>query len=315
MIELGACIYGSEQDSSSKPGTQRSLEVGLWERLPQQAGVVWPGRHSFPKDEWTAPMTIDYASEDHIVTITIARPEAHNSLDMDHFIELSEAWINFRDDPDAWVAIITGVGRTFCVGADLKVFLPQATGAAPKPERWRPEAVTVSLLRNWPLHKPTIAAVNGVCCVGGMEMLGGIDIVVATPDARFGVLEPKRGVFAAGGTTVRLPRQIPYRYAMEFLLTADLIGAERAMQMGLVNVVVPGDMLMDTARDYAQRIVANAPLAVFATKQSVLEGLGMSLEEAYENESRLSAPVVRSDDAKEGPRAFAEKRAPVWRGS
>src|ERR1700745_2201382 len=102
-------------------------------------------------------MSITYESDDHVVTITIARPEAHNSLDMDHFIELSEAWIRFRDDPEARVAIITGVGKTFCVGADLKVFLPQATGAAPRPERWQPDAVTVSLLRNWPLHKTTIA--------------------------------------------------------------------------------------------------------------------------------------------------------------
>jgi enoyl-CoA hydratase len=231
---------------------------------------------------------------------------------MEHFIDLADAWVRFRDHDEAWVAIITGVGSTFCVGADLKTFIPQATGALPKPDRWDPEAVTVALLRNWPLYKPTIAAVNGVCVAGGMEMLGGIDIVVATPEARFGVLEPKRGILAAGGTTVRLPRQIPYRYAMEFLLTADMIGAEDAMRMGLVNRVVPADELASVARDYAERITANAPLAVFATKRSVVEGLGMDLEAAYENESRVARPVVESEDAREGPLAFAEKRAPRW---
>ena len=129
------------------------------------------------------------------------------------------------------------------------------------------------MLRNWPLYKPIIAAVNGFCTAGGMEMLGGCDIRVACPEAKFAVMEPKRGLFAGGGTTVRLPRQIPWPQAMEFLLCADLVGADRAYEMGLLNAVVPREQLLDKAREYAQRMIANAPLAVQATKQSALQGL------------------------------------------
>jgi len=126
------------------------------------------------------------------------------------------------------------------------------------------------------------------------------------------VMEPKRGLFAGGGTTVRLPRQMPYALAMELLLTADMVDAERALAMGLLNRVVPADQLTDTAYHYAERIAANAPLAVFATKQSAVEGLALDLESAYENETRHSDRVFATEDAKEGPRAFAEKRAPRW---
>ncbi|GIW41899.1 MAG: putative enoyl-CoA hydratase [Candidatus Binatia bacterium] len=259
-------------------------------------------------------MPIHYEREDHIVTITIDRPEARNSLDMEHFSALADAWRRFRDEDEAWVAIVTGVGDTFCVGADLKTFIPQVTGVLPKPERWKPEDGQVAVLRNIKIYKPIIAAVNGLCVAGGMEMLGGTDIRVASENATFAVMEPKRGLFAGGGTTVRLPRQIPFPYAMEFLLTADRIPARRALQMGLLNEVVPREKLMDAAMDYARRIAANAPLAIRATKQSVLEGLAMDLESAYENESRLAAMVFATEDAKEGPRAFAEKRPPVWKG-
>ncbi len=125
-------------------------------------------------------------------------------------------------------------------------------------------------------------------------------------------MEPKHGLFAGGGSTVRLPRQIPYALAMELLLTADMVNAERARQMGLLNQVVPAQQLMDTAYDYAERIAANAPLAVFATKQSAVEGLTLDLESAYDNETRHSDRVFATEDAKEGPRAFAEKRPPRW---
>ena len=148
-----------------------------------------------------------------------------------------------------------------------------------------------------------------------MEMLGGVDIRVAAEHATFGVLEPARGLFAGGGTTVRLPRQIPFAQAMEFLLCADLIDARRALEMGLLNAVVPEEALLDKAFEYAARITKNAPLAIQATKRSALEGLKLDMREAYRNESRISREVFATEDAKEGPRAFAEKRPPRWSGS
>jgi enoyl-CoA hydratase len=147
-----------------------------------------------------------------------------------------------------------------------------------------------------------------------MEMLGGIDIRIAVPEAKFAVMEPKRGLFAGGGTTVRLPRQIPVPQAMEFLLCADLVPAQRAYEMGFLNAIVPKDELLDKAREFARRITANAPLAVRATKQSVWEGLALPLKEAYQNESAISSFVFQTEDAKEGPKAFAEKRKANWQG-
>ena len=219
--------------------------------------------------------------EEHIVLVTIDRPEARNSADMEHFKLLRQAWERFRDDDDAWVAIVTGVGDSFFVGADLKSYIPQITKLAKEIgdqgiteiDGYRLDDGTKAVLRDFPLTKPVIAAVNGFCTAGGMEMLGGTDLRVCCPEAKFAVMEPKRGLFAGGGTTVRLPRQIPWPAAMEFLLCADLIPATRAYEMGLVNAVVPSDELLDTAFGFARRITANAPLAVQATKASALAGL------------------------------------------
>ncbi len=268
-------------------------------------------------------MPIHYELDDeHVVVITIDRPEAKNSADMEHFFQLRSAWDRFNDDPEAWVAIITGVGDAFFTGADLKKYVPEITkvqqqiaeGKIDEIGGYRIDDGTKAVLRGAKIWKPIIAAVNGFCTAGGMEMLGGADIRVAVPEAKFAVMEPKRGLFAGGGTTVRLPRQIPFPQAMEFLLCADLIPAERAYQMGLLNAIVPRDQLMDKAHEYARRITANAPLAVQATKQSVWEGLGMLLRDAYKNESAISSAIFQTEDAKEGPKAFAEKRPPNWQG-
>jgi enoyl-CoA hydratase len=312
-------------------------------------------------------MPIHYEQDsEHVVLITIDRPEARNSADMEHFKALREAWDRFAADDQAWVAIITGVEQSFFAGADLKKYVPEITKLQKKIaeeglaeiDGYRLDDGTKAVLRNVPLYKPIVAAVNGFCTAGGMEMLGGCDIRVASPEAKFAVMEPKRGLFAGGGTTVRLPRQIPWPLAMEFLLCADLIPAERAYEMGLLNAVVPRDQLLDTAREFAQRMIANAPLAVQATKQSalqglyhdedevkrirkavralhqvlatvdtddagsakaavaaaadVLEGLGKELRTAFEQESKLSSWIFQTEDAKEGPKAFAEKRPPNW---
>ena len=258
--------------------------------------------------------------DEHIVTITIDRPEAKNACDMYHFRDLANAWRSFRDDAGAWVAIVTGVGHNFMSGADLKTYIPQITklqkeisaGTVTEIEGCQLRDGTDSVLRSLTIYKPIIAAVNGPCVAGGMEMLGGVDIRIATTNAKFGVMEPKRGLFAGGGTTVRLPRQVPFPAAMEFLLTAEAFPAERALALGLLNEIVPEDELMDRARQWARRINANAPLAVQATKESVLRGLATDMKEAYKIESTIAGTVFQTEDAKEGPKAFAEKRPPVW---
>jgi enoyl-CoA hydratase len=268
-------------------------------------------------------MPIHYEKNDeHTVLITIDRPEARNALDMYHFRDLAAAWRDFRYDDDAWVAIVTGVGRNFMAGADLKTFIPQVTklqkqiakGELTELDGCKLSDSVYAVLRNMKLYKPVIAAVNGPCVAGGMEMLGGVDIRIATVHASFGVMEPKRGLFAGGGTTVRLPRQLAFPAAMEFLLTAEKYPAERALELGLLNEIVEEDALLDRARDWARRITANAPLAVQATKESVMRGLALSLDEAYALEAEFSKKVFQSEDAKEGPKAFAEKRPPVWTG-
>jgi enoyl-CoA hydratase len=170
------------------------------------------------------------------------------------------------------------------------------------------------VLRGAKIYKPIIAAINGPCVAGGMEMLLGIDIRIATDNATFGVLEPARGLFAGGGSTVRLPRQLPFALAQEFLLCADRIDARRAHEMGLINEIVSEDDLLDAAFRMAARITKNAPLAVQATKRSVIEGLKTDMRAAYKLESAISQEVFATEDAKEGPKAFAEKREPVWQG-
>jgi enoyl-CoA hydratase len=304
-------------------------------------------------------------NDEHIVLITIDRPDARNSADMEHFKLLREAWERFNEDSDAWVAIITGVGDAFFTGADLKRYIPEITKfqkqiaeeGLTEINGYRLDDGTRAVLRNVPIYKPIIAAVNGFCTAGGMEMIGGVDLRVACPEAKFAVMEPKRGLFAGGGTTVRLPRQIPWPQAMEFLLCADLIPAQRAYEMGLLNALVPREQLLDTAYEFARRMTANAPLAVQATKRSALQGLyhdedttralrdavkslsgvlqqasgepgdakaaidaavsvldalAGELRTPFEKESRLSSQIFQTEDAKEGPKAFAEKRPPRW---
>ena len=229
-------------------------------------------------------MSIDYAlGDDHVVTITINRPEARNSMDMEHFFELRSAWDRFGEDDNAYVAIVTGVGKDFCVGADLKTYIPQITELQSKmkdgehPEElggYRLDDGVKAVLRGTKLYKPIIAAVNGTCVAGGMEMLGGTDLRVASDTATFAVMEPKRGLFAGGGTTVRLPRQIPWPAAMELLLCADQMPAQRAYEMGVLNEVCRPADLMERAYHYAHRITANGPFAVRKTKESALRGSG-----------------------------------------
>ncbi len=257
---------------------------------------------------------------EHLLVVTIDRPERKNAMDLYHFRDLAKAWKQFRDDDDLWVAIVTGVEGSFMSGADLRDYVPQitelstriASGEITELDGCRLSDGPRAVLRDLAIYKPIIAAIDGPCVAGGMEMLGGIDIRLATPTATFGVLEAKRGLFAGGGSTSRLPRQLGYAAVMEILLCADVISAERALRLGVLTDIVERDSLMDAARAWADRILANGPLAVRKTKESVLRGLDTTLAGARTIEDEISQQVFRSDDAKEGPRAFAQKRAPRW---
>ena len=263
-------------------------------------------------------MTIEYEKKEGIAYITMNRPEARNALDPDTLEALGKTWIDFRDDPSVRVAIITGVGNSFCAGADLGALIPLITsspeGLAGLVKGEMAETFQSALLRDIEIWKPIIAAVNGYCIAGGLEMLLGMDIRIASENAFFAIQEPRWGLFPAGGSTVRLPRQIPFCKAMEILLTGEKIDAQEALRMGLVNYVVPQEELMATAEKYARAIAANGPLAVSAIKRSVIECLSLPLPEAFDREIELASPVFASEDAKEGPMAFMQKRKPEFQG-
>ena len=279
-------------------------------------------------------MPIHYAKDGHVVTITIDRPEQRNSLDLEHFGQLADAWVRFRDDDQAYVAILTGVGDVYCVGADLKSFIPIVTERADKlseGESKLPQAGSrytmahslVAVLRDgatlpdgseFTLYKPVIAAINGICAAGGLEMMWNTDLRVCADTAWFQLAEPRRGLFPGGGSTVHSARQLSWCNAMEVLLLADRITPQRALQMGLVNAVVPKDQVMAKAREWADTICLNGPLAVRACKESAKKSTFLDLKAALDNEMSYSAGVFMSDDAKEGIKAFKEKRKPQWKG-
>ncbi len=266
-------------------------------------------------------MPVHYELDDrHVVRIVIDRPERRNALDLFHFAELTAAWRRFDSDPDAWVAVITGVPGSFCSGADLRDFIPLARRLATE-GRHVHEGIPLSVgtdgvLLTLEIYKPIVAAVDGPCLAGGMDLLGGTDIRLATPNATFGLPEPQRGLMADGGTTARLPRQIGWPAAMELLLTGRTVSAERALELGLLNEVVAAHELENRAAAWALEIAANAPLAVQATKEAVLRGLSApnGLSGAYEIESRIGRRLLETADVSEGVRAFIEKRTPRWRG-
>jgi len=263
-------------------------------------------------------MTVDYVKKDKIAYITLNRPEARNALDPDTLETLGKTWIDFRDDPSVLVAIITGVGNSFCAGADLGTMIPRITGSpdglAGLVKGEMAEVFQSALLRDIEIWKPIVAAVNGYCIAGGLEMLLGMDIRIASEDAFFAIQEPRWGLFPAGGSTVRLPRQVPFCKAMEILLTGEKIDAKEAHRIGLINAVVPKEELMPAAEKMARRIADNGPLAVSAIKRSAVESLSLPLPKAFEHEIDLATPVFKSEDAVEGPMAFMQKRRPEFKG-
>lgn len=263
------------------------------------------------------------ASADHLLVdrdgavtvLTMNRPEARNAFSPQMLSRLEDAWVEAEEDPGVRVVILTGAAGHFSAGADLKaMFNPDPSD--PHGRRFREDADLAwrAMLRHRRFSKPLVAAVEGSCIAGGTEILQSTDIRVAGMSARFGVSEVRWGLFPLGGSTVRLRRQIPHCRAMEMLLTGDHFSAEEALQMGLVNRVVPDGESLTEARRIADRIAANGPLAVQAVKRSVQETEALPESEALKVEMGIGQRVFASEDAREGTRAFAEKRAPGFKG-
>jgi len=262
-----------------------------------------------------------YEKRGEVAYITLNRPEVHNALDAEVVVRLAEAWQDFADDDSLRVAIITGAGdRAFSSGADLRKLIPLMSGARQPEDEWDQKLVAdrrltnIALLRGFELYKPIIAAINGFCLAGGAELIQATDIRIAAEHATFGLTEVRRAIIPAGGSMVRLPRQIPFSKAMEILLVGDSMSAEEAHRIGLVNRVVPAEKLTETAEEFAHKIAENGPLAVRKIKETVLKALGRPVEEGYALEDEATRVIMRSEDAREGPRAFAEKRPPRYVG-
>ena len=252
-------------------------------------------------------MSIILERQDRIVCITLNRPEAMNALDDETMQGLTAALTDFRDDPDVWVAIITGAGdKAFCAGGDLTSLIPNIVD-----DTSGMGSISVFELEIW---KPIIAAINGYCLAGGLALALLCDLRIAAESARFSTMGAKRGILPGGGQTQRLPRLVPLSRALEMVFLADFVDAEEARRIGLVNRVVPPSELMPAAWGWAEAICENAPLVVRAGKEAVIRGMGMSLEEGLRLEQSLAARTLESEDIKEGIKAFAEKRKPLFKG-
>jgi enoyl-CoA hydratase len=258
---------------------------------------------------------------DDILILTLNRPRARNALSPEMLVRLADAWYEYRDDDSLRVAILTGAGdEDFCAGGDLKLTMPLMTGARKPEGEWDRRLLsdlkrfTDAILRGFELYKPVIVAVNGRALGGGTELTNACDLRVAADHAVFGTPEAKVGLLPGGGSLTRLPRQVPYAKAMEILMLGEPFTAQEALEMGLVNAVVPRGELLAKALALAARLAENGPLAVRKIKEGILRSSGLPLEQAYQVENEVSAAVMQSRDAREGPRAFAEKRKPRFRG-
>lgn len=250
---------------------------------------------------------ITFERDGNVAIITIDRPHKLNAYTPEMFHQLVDAFNEFNQDATLRVAILTGAGqKAFCAGADLKKTVTALTDGAPR----HFSDITKRFFHD--IYKPIITAVNGLCTAGGTEMMQGTDLRLAVPNATFGLGEVRWGITPGGGSHVRLPRQIPWAVAMEILLTGQPISAQRAYEVGLVNKIVEPEDLMDEARALAAKIAANGPLAVMAAKEIAVRA--MHLEGPFELEYYISDRVLKTEDAKEGPRAFAEKRTPDYQG-
>ncbi|GII53381.1 enoyl-CoA hydratase [Planotetraspora thailandica] len=253
----------------------------------------------------------------HVVVVTMDRPEARNALSMDMLVGLADAWAYISAEPDVRVGVLTGAGGTFCAGADLKAMgTPSQDPRVVRRAQEIPDFHWKGLLRGAGAlpSKPIVCAVEGYAVAGGTELLVGTDLRIVAESATLGLFEARRALFPMGGSAVRLPRQIPYAFAMDILLTGRAITAQEALSMGLVNRIVPDGKALEAARETADEIAACGPLAVQAILRTYRETLGMAEEEALAVSDTIGWPVIGSEDAKEGSLAFREKRPAVYRG-
>jgi enoyl-CoA hydratase len=256
----------------------------------------------------------------HIVTLTMNRPAVKNALNPEMLCRLADAWDLIDGEEEVRVAILTGADGTFCAGADLDQLVGRMTRGLPSEDEWEDRCrkdytvIFKGLLRNYQLKKPLVAAIEGPCIAGGTEILQSTDIRIAGEGSTFGISEVRWGLFPLGGSTVRLRRQISYTRAMEILLTGDHFSAADVLLMGLIGRVVPRGRALTVAREIASKIAANGPLAVQSIKRSVQETEGLPEVQALEIEQRIGQPVFMSEDAREGPKAFKEKRTPEFKG-
>ena len=257
----------------------------------------------------------------HVAWITLDRPDAMHLLNAEMFVALRDAWAEVRDDDAIRCVVLTATGtKDFCCGGDLGEMIPLWTGAKePTTDLERaiaadPELVYKVFFRTEPMVKPIVSAINGRALGGGTEMVLATDVRIASSTAIFGLPEPKQGIVPGAGSMVRLARQVGYADAMKLLLTGDPIDAAEALRIGLVSEVVEPDALLERADALATTIAANAPLALQAIKRTVLESHTEAWADAFTIETNESIPVMLSQDAREGPRAFKEKRTPDFEG-
>lgn len=253
---------------------------------------------------------IDYQKEGRIATFTINRPEAYNAMNVAAIKELHRAMVDFRDDDELWVGIVTGAGeKAFCAGADIGDMLPFLQKTLPQ----SPWATPATPMRGLELWKPLIAAINGIAMGGGLEIAMACDIRIASEKARLGLPEVTLGLIPGWGGTQRLPRLVPWGQAAEMIFTGKPIDAREACRIGLVNKVVPPKMVMPTARELADTICQAGPLAVRAAKEAMIRGSSLSLEDGLRLENDLEARVMGTEDFTEGTTAFREKRKPDFK--
>jgi enoyl-CoA hydratase len=256
-----------------------------------------------------------------IALFTLDCPAQRNAATPEIMVRLSQAWREFRTRAEWRVAIVTGTGeRSFCAGADLKRSLPLSSGAAEPQDEWERQLVadrrcfTDWTLFDFELDKPVISALNGDALGGGCELMLASDLRIAAAGVQIGLVEPRRGLVPGGGGVQRLPRQLPRAIALELLLTAEPIAAERALQLGLLNRLVPRERLLDEALALARNVASNGPLALAAIKRTLRLTECMPIDAALRAGQELLLPVFSSADAEEGRRAFLEKRPPRWSG-